>query len=284
MNCLDITDKLGPFLDDELLPADAERVRAHLLVCCRCREEVASLRQLGVAIAQASTPVVPPALWAAIEQRLSEHAANPRPPRAARRWLPTMRIAAVIAVAAGLAPLIVFVGLRESTARASTIDFGVILDALPLDPQKAFAKFLTLYRAVEIKPADARSYAPDLCFEAPPFLPGGFRRTAVYGLRFDSSPGVAARYERSGELLVAIFHPTVHPEQFGTHKDYPCIVGVHHGHKVEVGDWRLIHVTDETTCHCVLSRLDEAAELPPVLRAVAPATSPTGNQKHGHKP
>lgn len=279
MTCAEIKQILGLYVDDELSLIEAQRIRAHVSACDSCRVEVASLRALAVAIADGPTPGVPASLWTGIDRRLSQHTPESVTPRPLRRTIPVMRIAAVIALVVGLGGLAVFVRQGESTAQASTIDFGVILDALPLDPQKALSRFLTLYNAVEIAPNEARSFAPDLDFEVPAMLPGGFQRSNTYGLRFGSNPGVAARYEKSGELLVAIFHPTVHPEQFGTHKDYPCVVGDHHGHAVSVGDWQLVHVTDPVTCHCVLSRLNES-ELTPVLKAVAPRSKPHDSSDH----
>ena len=77
-----------------------------------------------------------------------------------------------------------------------------------------------------------------------------------------------------------LFHRPVQKEDYGTHKDHACVVGKHRGHKVEVGQWRLVHLTDPTTCHCVLSRLDEQTELPAVMAAVAP-DSPAS---HGDDP
>lgn len=274
MTCAEIKGNLGLYVDDEIPLIEAQRIRAHVAECDACRAEVASLRELAAAITDGPTPEVPASLWTGIDRQISKHRPVSISPRPLKRPIPVMRIAAVIALVVGLGGLAMFVRQSESTAQASTIDFGVILDALPLDPQKALSRFLTLYNAVEIAPNEARSFAPHLDFEVPAMLPGGFQRSNTYGLRFGSSPGVAARYEKSGELLVAIFHPTVHPEQFGTHKDYPCVVGDHHGHAVAVGDWRLVHVTDPVTCHCVLSRLDEI-ELSPVLKAVAPRSKPS---------
>jgi hypothetical protein len=168
-----------------------------------------------------------------------------------------------------------------SSAQASTVDFSVLLNALPLDAQKAFRKFLVLYDAKEGSPVEARRYAPDLNFDLPAVLPGGFRLEGVYLLRFGELAGVAATYDRDGEFLGAVFHPPVDKENFGPHRDYPCVVGRHEGHKVSVGEWKLVHLMDPTTCHCVLSRLDERTELPAVMAAVAPEL-PVGGSRHGH--
>jgi hypothetical protein len=169
----------------------------------------------------------------------------------------------------------------QPSAAAATVDYSVLLDALPLNAQKAFRKFLLHYDAREGSTVEARRYAPDLNFEVPDTLPGGFRLETVYLLRFGDLPGVAAGYKRNGEFLGAVFHRPVHKENFGPHKDYPCMVGKHKGHKVSVGEWKLVHLMDPTTCHCVLSRLDERTELPAVMAAVAPELPPGGSRR-GH--
>jgi len=161
----------------------------------------------------------------------------------------------------------------ESTAHASTVDFGVLLDALPLDAQKAFRKFLIRYDAKPSTPIAAKRNAADLNFDTPPVLPGGFRLQAVYELRIGGTKGIAAAYDRDGEFLGAVFHPPMKYEKFGSHENLPCIVGEHCGHKVQVGEWKLVHLTDPTTCHCLLSRLDEQSEMPAVMAAIAPKVS-----------
>ncbi len=78
----------------------------------------------------------------------------------------------------------------------------------------------------------------------------------------------ADHYERNGELLAMIFHPPILEEEYGTHEDRECVVGRHRGHAVAVGEWSLVHVTDPTTCHCILSRLDPSSELPTIIAEV----------------
>ena len=155
-------------------------------------------------------------------------------------------------------------------ASAAPVDFSVLLDALPLDADRAFQKFLTRYGARQVSVMQAKKYGAGLSFDLPETLPGGFDLKQVYVLRFGAHTGVAARYSRDGELLAAIFHPPVEREHFGTHKDYACVIGQHRGHEVAVGDWKLVHLTSPTTCHCVLSRLDDATELPAVMQQLAP--------------
>lgn len=278
MTCREITNLLGSYLDGELSRFEAKVVREHVMRCARCRGELASIESLALAIAHAPAPQRPSGLWQTIEAQLARPIGADAAKVGVTRPFRLKRVAAIIVFA-----LLVGTGfwvLRGSdhAAQAATIDFGVLLDTLPLDPPKAFYRFLTLYGAVEIKAAQAHEFASRLDFEIPATLPGGFERMAVYGLRFGDNPGVATRYERDGEFLAAIFHPAVHPEQFGTHQDYPCVVGDHHGHKVSIGEWHMVHLTDPGTCHCLLSRLDEV-ELSRIFKAVAPRSVPVSESR-----
>lgn len=288
MCCEKYKQDIGRFLDDELTPDARSEVSEHLQTCSPCSLELASLRELAAEISDAGEVRVPSGLWETIERRLSTGAERhtdraaprfgvPRSSRWANRWT----VAASLVFAAGLG--VFGLSRMDSAARASTINFGVLLDALPLDAPNAFRKFLVLYDARPGSSLDARQFAPSLDFDTPPTLPGGFRLDGVHLLRFGDRPGVAASYRRGGDFLAIIFHAPVENENFGTHKDYPCVVGKHHGHKVEVGSWRMVHFTDSTTCHCVLSQLDEASELPAVMLAIAPSASGhSGGGAHGH--
>ena len=265
--------------------ADKDRILAHLAACPGCSEDMALLQALASHLASPSSVAVPEGLWSSIRERLdaelADLQASPIPPKRHLVRRP-ITIAAAIVLAVGLsAALLNWPDLGVDRAKASTVNFDILLDALPLNPEKAIRRFLVLYDAKPIEPSRAHAHAPDLNFGLPDKLPNGFALGPVYGLRFGDSPGLAAKYTRAGEIVVVIFHPPVHREDFGTHKDYPCIVGEHRGHNVPVGDWNLVHVTDATTCHCVLSRLKLDAELSDVLSAIAP-NSPSASHEHHH--
>ncbi len=287
MDCRTVRSKLGAFYDGELPSREAQQLQAHLDDCPKCSAELASLRALADELADPSERRVPNQLWPSIEINLEpEHSFRP-----AAQWRPRAapdrptRLRRLPAALAATVVLIIGLGLIATVvtgprAEAATVDFSVLLDSLPLDPEKAFRRFLVRYDGQEASPIEARRHAPQLNFDIPELLPGGFELEKVYTLRFGESPGVAARYHRGEEFLAAIFHAPVRAESYGTHRDYDCVVGKHRGHKVEVGRWKLVHLTDPTTCHCVLSRLDEQEELPAIMHAVAPKLPPGDPHPH----
>jgi len=276
MNCELIAEWIGPYLDDEATAEVRHAVEEHVRTCTGCAAELCSFRQLAALFPIPGTVAVPPILWDSIEHELNKKSAGSR-----IRFMPRRRaigVAATVLFAIGL-------GLYslpwEQGVEAATVDFGVLLDELKFDPGTAFSRFLGQYQAREIPAAEAERYGRGLSFDLPEMLPGGFGIDVVYALQFNDQPGVAARYSRGGEFLGVIFHPPVLREDFGTHSDRECVVGKHHGHAVEIGEWSLVHVTDATTCHCVLSRLDQDRELPAVLAAVAPGAG--GEAMHSHE-
>lgn len=272
MNCKETQHNLGPYVDGQLDTNSARAVEGHLRNCPSCQ----ALRERCEAVAESfhSLPGVKPpeSLWQQINDRLTQPATGLN--SIAHRWrLHRTRLAAAIVLLAGLGTLYSLDPFSiDQPVRASSVDFALLLDHVGQDPSSALRKFLMMYEGVEIRPMDARKRAPDLNFELPDRLYGGFRLGEVYSLQFGGHPGILARYARGDECLITIFHRPVQSEDFGTHRDYPCIIGKHRGHQVSVGEWKLVHVTDPTTCHCVLSRLDEATELPPVLSEIAPST------------
>jgi len=272
-------------VDNELSAAAREGIEAHLGSCSSCRAELEELRELVRGVARPAAVTVPDSLWASIEQQLDKtHRAVPP----ASSWRRLRLRSAPWAIAAGI---VLAVGLGmfglsslDSTAHASTVDFGMLLDALPLDAPKAFRKFLMRYDAKLTTPIAAQRIASDLNFDTPAVLPGGFRLKSVYKLRIGGTTGIAAAYDRDGEFLAAVFHPPMKHEKFGSHENLPCIIGEHCGHKVQVGDWTLVHLTDPTTCHCLLSKLDEQSEMPAVMAVIAPKLSETRPASGHHHP
>lgn len=281
MHCEKIREQLGPYLDGELAPEACVSVRRHMDNCPACCDEFDAIRGIAEKLASPTTVATPETLWSAISDDL-ETKQNWQTPVRIRWPFARGRIPAALVAAITLAVGLGFFSLAEKDSRvqAAVVDFGVLLDALPLDPHKAFRKFLVRYDAKRSFPMAAKRYAPHLDFEIPDELPGGFVLKDVYVLRFGDHAGVAVSYARGAEFLATIFHPPVEAEDFGTHRDYPCVIGKHRGHKAEVGEWKLVHVTDPTTCHCVLSRLSEESELPDVLAAVAPRSAVQPGSHH----
>ncbi|NOX57763.1 MAG: anti-sigma factor [Planctomycetes bacterium] len=309
MCCEEYKLQIGCLLDGETAPDVRAEVSDHIQTCAACRQELTDLQELASKISDFGgtrnkdrgtssetnalsgdilSRSAPSEMWAAIERRIemgddqpTVQKQPPHKPSGSVRWVPSRRwtLAASLIFVFGFGLL--GLNLFDSSAKASTINFAILLDGLPLDAQKAFRKFLAMYDAKPGSPLKAKEFAPALNFETPQTLPGGFQLVSVYLVQFGGHPGVAASYERDGEFLATIFHTPVTKEDFGTHKDYPCAIGKHHGHKVEVGSWKIVHLTDATTCHCVLSQLDEASALPAVMSAVAPRSTAPKAHDHG---
>lgn len=270
MRCDEVRELLGSYADGEVALETRAVVDAHVCACEACRRELGQLRELAERIKAGGSVCVPPALW----DRIADQLDSARPPRSAKR---TFRLRSILAFAAclllvvGGGYLVLTRGLDfASKAEAATVDFSALLNGLSLDAEGAFRKFVSLYHGRRVSAADAQQHARQLNFAIPPELPGGFALQEIFALQIGDAPAAAAIYRRDGEFIGTIFHRAIHREDYGTYRDHPCVVGDHHGHRVEVGEWRLIHVTDATTCHCVLSRLDEKSQLPPILDAVAP--------------
>ncbi len=288
MDCKTVQPKLGLYLDKTMAPNERAAIEAHLASCRRCAEELAELTEtVSALVPQVGVPV-PERLWSSIEARL-DHADRHRLQRLPWRLFrrpPAMAASILFVIGAGILAAS-WVG-GSSEASAAPLDFSVLLDALPLDAHRAFQKFLTRYGARQVSVMQARKQGAGLSFDLPEPLPGGFELKQVFVLRIGGQLGVAARYSRDGELLAAIFHPPVKREYYGTHKDNACVIGQHRGHTVAVGDWKLVHLTDPTTCHCVLSRLDNATELPAVMQQLAPeyfsddGKQPATSHDHAH--
>ncbi len=278
MDCETAQPQLGLYLDKAMAPSERASIEAHLADCRRCADELAQMTEtVSALVPQADVPV-PGQLWSSIEARLDQadrHRLRRLPWRLFQRP-PAMAASILFVIGAGI-----FAGSwvgGGAEASAAPVDFSVLLDALPLDADRAFQKFLTRYGARQVSVMQAKKLGAGLSFDLPETLPGGFDLEQVFVLRFGAHLGVAARYSRDGELLAAIFHPPVEREHFGTHKDYACVIGQHQGHAVAVGEWKLVHLTDPTTCHCVLSRLDDATELPAVMQKLAPQSFGTDGE------
>ncbi|GMU23830.1 MAG: hypothetical protein AMXMBFR13_39080 [Phycisphaerae bacterium] len=275
MDCLTAKENLGLFVDGELAGTQRTALREHVAGCESCLIELSRLHWLIHrlrSLSEAPEIKAPPDLWPKIEQRLntpsSKTAAGTRTIAFFRR--PAAAAAAVaLLIGAGL-----FMSLwpmaGPQTARAESIDYDVLLDRLSSGPESAFLRFLDHYQAQAITADAARSAAPQLGFSLPPRLPSGHQLERVYKLRFGTSPGIAARYVSGRQPLFVFFHPPTDREHTGKYQEQPCLVGDYHGRQVEIGPWRLVHVTDSATCRCILTTLVLESQLPPILKAVTP--------------
>ncbi len=285
MNCEAAQDLLGPYVDNELSSEARVDLENHLASCSLCSEELHAVREMVAPLSAPASVQVPDEIWSSIEASLDEACLNEAcldearldEARAVRPssfriqfYKRPPAIAASIILVIGVGLIASLWSGDASRAEASTVDFGGLLDALPFDANRAFQDFLMKYDAREVSPSEARRLAPELNFAIPDRLADDYELDKTYVLQFGDRRGVAARYAKNGQFLATIFHSPVAKENYGSYKDHSCVVGKGHGHRVVVGDWRLVHLTDRTTCHCVLSQLDEKKELPAVMDAIAP--------------
>ncbi len=288
MDCKAIQDKIGALLDGELSVHERTSLEEHLRACSSCTAELERLqvladrlRAFGGDFEAASSPP----LWSAIEQGLSAPAPQtPHRRRVFQFFRRPLTAAASVAILIGGGLLAgIWLTSETPTASAATIDYSVLLDGVTNDVAASFQRFLSYYGGQQIDPKAATRVAPGLSFALPAELPGRYRLDKVYQLQFGVSPGVAAWYQGENGPLIVFFHTPVNRENVGVHKEMPCLVGNHYGHRIDIGSWKLVHFTDPTTCHCILSTLNVESELPAVFAAVAPQFTGT-RDGHDHHP
>ena len=279
MDCARIREHLGALLDGELPVEKQAAVTAHLQSCAACASEFKQLQATIGALRSAdryTDAKAPSSLWSSIASELagSDSRAVKPPHRILRLFRRPIAAAASLALLVGVGTLLSLwatAGLPQ--ARAGTVDYSILLDGVANNVDASFERFLTYYHARPIEVAAAHKAAPALSFNLPPELPGSYHLDKVYRLEFGDSPGVAARYQGANGPLIIFFHRPVNKSVLGVHKEMSCHVGNQWGHRVDIGPWKLIHYTDPTTCHCLLSTLDPESEVPAVFAAVAPKFS-----------
>lgn len=162
---------------------------------------------------------------------------------------------------------------------AATVDYSILMDRVASDAYAAIDRFLAHYRAEPIARESAREQARHLSFDLPAELPAGYRFVQAYRFKLGPSNAIAATYERAETPLFLIFHPARDNMQGPV--GAACKIGDIRAGQIVADSWSLVHVMDETTCHCVLSRLADA-DLESVVRTIAPALREGATPHHAH--
>ncbi|HUW81172.1 MAG TPA: zf-HC2 domain-containing protein [Phycisphaerae bacterium] len=281
MDCQVAREKIGPYLDGELPVEQQRALQLHLDGCARCAAELEEFREVVGRLADAAGPSkveAPPGLWDRIEQRMDRPPGGRTTARVIRLLRPPAALAASVAILVGVGTFVaLWLSSGATTVQAAEIDYSALLDGVTGDVDVAFRRFVEQYGGQPIDPSEAHAAASGLSFAVPPELPGGYRLEQVHRLRFGSATGIAACYRLDQQPLLVFFHPPADKMYLGIHTASPCRIGQWRGSQVEVGRWRLVHFTDPTTCHCVLSTLDLQSELPAVLAALAPRFDAPGS-------
>ena len=127
--CDKIIEQLGPHIDGELTPTDAERVERHVVRCAGCARELQALKQLDTAARASAAPEVGDGEWTLCWERVRAHAVAAPKAIPAAGWRRVMRprwLAPIGgAVAAIAAALVLSIGL-SSVAVAESRDCEVV--------------------------------------------------------------------------------------------------------------------------------------------------------------
>jgi hypothetical protein len=276
MDCDKAQEMMTALMDGEMTDRQTAEAQAHLAQCAECRSECERARAMSPLLGEyeRATRVNAPAdLWLAVEDRLGT-----RPSQVRMRFLHPFRrplaLAASLALLIGAGLLFTIAFDRTSPpAQAALVDYSILMEGVTTDVHASIKRFLDHYKAQPVDLTGAHHHAPALSFDVPESLPGGYRRAQVYQLRFGKSPGVAATYEGTGKPLFFFFHPMT--DNTAGPSGTTCKVGELHGSEIAVGQWRLLHIMDATTCHCVLTTLDSGPQLESIVRAVAPDLAAT---------
>jgi hypothetical protein len=282
MNCDTVREQLGAYADGELAAELAAQVERHTRECPACAAEIGELREMIGQLAGAAAVKAPPQLWSMIEQHLDKTPSS-RPTRNPLWWSRRpIAAAASIAVLIGAAALLgSWLISGPDVAKADEVNFALLLDGLATNVDSSLTRFLQYHKAEPISAESAHAAAPDLRFAIPADLPHNFRLQQTYRFQLGTRTGLVACYKRGQEPLIVFLHQPTNKERFGVRSEMSCLVEGREVHSVEAGPWRLVHFTDPTTCHCVLSTLDTEKELPAVFAAIAPEFK-TSSGRHGH--
>jgi hypothetical protein len=103
---------LNDYLERELPPKERSRMTAHLAECPECAEELRELESTVALLRRLPEAEVPPALAASVMARVRSGEAEPG---GLLQWLRSLATPAVaVPLAAGLAGLLLFAGLRDN--------------------------------------------------------------------------------------------------------------------------------------------------------------------------
>lgn len=275
LDCHEIKQVLGQWLDGELPDADRSTVVSHLGTCADCQAEYESLQSMAAVLAQPPTEAPPASIWHAIEARLdgTTRATTGHTERTGRdRWVfrfprRPLAAAAAILLVSGLGWLS-WNTPWESHAAAAEIDFRPLLEQADGDIKAGIDALIKSYGGKPIGLADAeremtvRVHAPDI-------LPGNLKLSARYMLSMGRHHrSLAFHFEGPAGHLLLLQCPPKIKKAYGNHECLPCRVGSHDGHGTRVGKLYLMHMTSENICLCIVTTLDEHEELPAALKAI----------------
>jgi len=240
MNCSTAQQHLSAFHDGELSPELALSLRDHCQDCIECARRLSELEKLSRFAAGLSMPEISSELWSKIEQEL--HSKSPQESDigilnsvSRKRSTAAMFVAALLLVGVSLGIVIWQLPLSGHTHVG--VNFGRYLDSLDSNPNGAEQVLLTNYHGEPVSFDEATRrlrYQP----VAPPTLPDGKVREAIYLLKMPCCTCSQAIYKDSQGVTVSIFeHSDDQPVWFG---DRPAIQTQCNGTStqlIQIGDY-----------------------------------------------
>lgn len=103
---------LSAYLDDELLPGEAAKVRRHLAECPACAAELEELRAVRALLRRLSPPPVPEGFLEGLRARLAAEAATGR-----RAWWRPVLVPRPAVLVAAVVAVLILVGLPLARGR-----------------------------------------------------------------------------------------------------------------------------------------------------------------------
>jgi anti-sigma factor (TIGR02949 family) len=290
MNCPDVTEKLGTYLDGELSAQDAEAVHAHLAECEGCRTQFDELQALVEPLQASRSAKAPPELWDAIEVRLDaeEPVTIPIPAARAepgdrgvdvvtptggrtgsRRRIRPFLMAAAVLLPIGLAAFFLHLSSSQPAyAEEAVIDFRPLLAGIETDYDAAMADFLAHHKAQPMGLTEAGQHLHVRVHPRDP-MPEGLVLKETHLLTLGKKRGLFFQFSGPQGKLVISQCPVGVKKQHGEHHCLPCQIGSRpNAEAVLVGSWRLVHLPSEKGCICILSTIHQDDDLARILEAL----------------
>lgn len=260
MNCEQVQECLGQWLDGELSPESSATVTHHLAVCASCRTAAHDVRILTEPLKVRPQVELPHQLWSSIEHRLFPknipQTKAPAPITADRRWA-ILGMAASLLFFAGVGGWMWSKGWFGGQALACAIDFRPLLEKADGDIEVGIQALIRANGGRSISLADA-ARVMTIRIHPPAELPARLKLVGTHMLRMGPRHRSLAFHFKgeSGQLLL-LQCPSNVRKDFGNYECLPCKLNADAEHPLRVGPLNLLHRRSANVCVCIVSTLSD---------------------------